>query len=440
MTIPLSSDAFQETLFSQSGQLNSKDFPVAKFDRTRSLVQVRRNGRTAVLLVLLISCFSYKSSDSLDSQITFTTSRGNFTITVDAEGELEAKTAHVLSAPHVHPAPEISYLAPEASVVEVDDVVVTFESEQIEKDYKNAQDELEIARAEVKTKEADLKLQRFLLESQMRSSEAAVAISRLQLPKLEFVAPRVREIERLKMAKSEMEVEKNRKKLQSLEAIQQEELTSLQLKVNQEENKVERAQLSLDKLVLRTPVAGIVVHEKNPATGRKVQEGDMLHYSPVVKIPDLSVMQVKLQIGETEAQQLKTEQKATVTVSSLGDFHLSGKVTKVENIAKPIRRDSKVKKVEVIVEIDSTDVDLVPGLTARCSIIGEEIPDVLAIPLECIFEKDSLKVAYVRRESAFVPQEVTLAKRSNDFAVIDSGLTVGEELALREPSSSLIPD
>jgi len=158
----------------------------------------------------------------------------------------------------------------------------------------------------------------------------------------------------------------------------------------------------------------------------------------VVKITGLSTLQVKLQMSETEAQKLKEGQPAMVIIPSLGDLRLPGHVSRVAKVAQTITRGSKVKQVETIVLIDTTGEGIVPGLTSRCIIEIEKRPDVLVVPLDCVFEKDSLRVVYIHEQGLFEPREVTLGSKSTDFSVVNSGIDGGEELALREPGQSLI--
>ncbi len=395
----------------------------------------------ACLFVLLaVSAISCTPADSLHTYLTFTTSHSTFSVTVEGKGTLEAKTSQTLSTPNIRwHQPEISYLAPEGSHVKKGDVVVTFDSEQLERDHLKASNDLELSRADAKKKEAELNMQRLLLESEMKSSEAAAEISRLQVAKLEFVAPRLQKIKRLEMTRAELRAKKIRQKLASLDAIQKEERAHKQIKIKQAQRKLKQTQTFLDRLVLKAPVDGIVVREKNWRTGNKVQEGETVYANmPVAKIPDLSVMQVKMQVGEIAAQKLKKGQRARITVSSAGDLSLPGKVSRVARRAKPVKKNSKVKQVEVIAEIDSSHAAFMPGLSARATIIVEEQPDALVVPLECIFERDSLNVVYVREKDTFVPREVTIAAQNANFAVIEGRLNGGEKLSLREPAASLV--
>jgi hypothetical protein len=103
-------------------------------------------------LIMLLSVFPLyffcHSSNHFQTKILFQTSRSKFILTVDGKGELDAKNSLVMQTPRVWPAPKISYLVPEGTQVKKEDVIVKFQAAQIETDYLNALDELEIAKAE----------------------------------------------------------------------------------------------------------------------------------------------------------------------------------------------------------------------------------------------------------------------------------------------------
>ena len=393
-----------------------------------------------IFIPIIIFIFICSCTNPHNPEITFAAKRSDYKIIVDAKGELEAKESKNIAAPRIRGArPEISYLAPEGTKVKQGEIVVELDAQVVKTTYLTALDEVAIAKAEAKKKEAELTLQRLLLEAQIKSTEASLATSKLQLTKLSFEAPNVQELRRVEITKDELELEKNSKKLTSLEIIQKEERIHMQMKIVQAENKLKSSKHSLDKLQLKAPVDGIVVYCVNWSTDEDVKEGEAVYPGmPIVKIPDVSVMQVKLQLGETDAQKISKGDSAVVTVPTVGEFYLAGKVTRIDKIAKPIKRGSKIKKVEVIVELDSTVAGLVPGLTANCSILTKEIKDVVAVPLESVFDHDSLKIVYVLKNRSFVPHPVTLTTQSDDFAFISSGLEDGEKCALREPSSSLV--
>lgn len=387
-----------------------------------------------IFLLILLSC-----SKPDVQKVTFQIKTGDYFVTVSGQGELEAKNALVLTTPMVFPPPTLSYLISEGSYVTKDDIVAEFTATQIENDYINAQDEVEITKAEAENKEAELSLELLLYESQKHSAEASAQASRLQLAKIEFEPPRVQEIKRLQIEQFELDAERASKMLESLKKIQQEERANSEMRIRQAKNKLNRAKDQLDQLTLKAPHEGIVVHDINMMTGEKVKEGaEMYPRTPVVKLPDFSRMQVKMQIGETDAQKLNNGMPATITVPSVGTHEYSGKVTRIDRIAKPISRGSKVKKVEVIVELDSSNTVLKSGLTAYADIYVKKLKDMIAVPHECVFERDSTKIVYHQIDNKFFPLPILSLLQDEDFMVIFGDVKPGEELALREPSSSLV--
>lgn len=394
----------------------------------------------SLLLVLAGQIFACKNSADGASELTFAAARGDFVISVEARGVLEAKKAHNVMAPMLKwTMPKIAWLPQEGAKVQKGDIVVELEAGAIENEYSNAINEVEIAKAEAQKGEAESELERVLLESQIRETAASLATSNLRLNKMKFEAPKIREIKRLEIAIDELELEKIKKKLVSIEKIQTEERMRLQLKLKQAQTKLQQARHYLNQLKLEAPVEGFVEYAMH-WNGDKLQVGSQLWPNmTIVKIPDLSIMQVKLQVGETDAHKIKKGQSALVSIPSLDDLQLTGRVSKVAKMAKPIRKDrkdTKVKRVEVLVEIDSTNINLALGLTAECRITIAKMEDVVTVPLECVFDKDSVKVVYVLEESSYIPYPVRIEKYGDDFVAIKSELKGDEQCALKEPASS----
>jgi multidrug efflux pump subunit AcrA (membrane-fusion protein) len=378
-------------------------------------------------------------ADKSDKILTYKVEKRDFINKIKAQGVIEAKRFVVIPCPQIWPQPKINTLAPEGASVKKDEIVCSMDAAQVELDHKTSINELESARAEYIKAGADLELQRVLLESQANSVAASVEISRLQSKKLEFVSPLKKQIMELQIQRSEIEMSKINKKLASLKIIQKFETNRLKMKIAQADNKVNRAKMSLEKLTLRSPVDGIVVHAENFITGQKVKEGDALFGGmPILKIPAAEGLEIKLNVNETLVRRIQPGQQVMVNIDALPDLKLTGKVSKIASIGKPISRDSKIKAFEVNIDLDSTSSEIQVGLTTTCEIYTQTFVDTFAIPLDCVFQKDSLNVVYVRDGSKFLTRTVALENRGDNFVVIKEGLTGGEELALTEPSQGII--
>jgi len=391
------------------------------------------------LFMIFIFALFCSCSTGENSHVFYRTAVADYSVTVTGKGELQAKSANVLLTPMVWPAPTLSYLIPEGTFVKKGDVIARFTQTQVENEYINAQDELAVAKTNAQSTEAELTLQLLLYQAQQSSANASARSAQLQLARIEFEAPRTREIKRLEIQGYELEAERAGKKLTALQKIQTEERAHAQLLITQAQNKLNRAKDQLAQLTLTAPYSGLVVHGINPINDEKVLEGAVLFpRMPVAKLPDLSSMEIKLKIGETEAQKLLRGMPARIHVPSLDNLALPGTVSRIDRVAKPIHRGSKVKKVEVMVQIDSSSDLLRPGVTANAEIIVQTAAQVVAVAQECIFEKDSVKIVYKKEKNGFRPIPVATLLQDDDFVILYGDVAGGEQLALREPANRLV--
>jgi|GEM_PF-1394321 len=388
--------------------------------------------------ILVLSAF-FACTQEEQNIIIHPAKKSLYTMSVTGEGQLEAKNSRKVVVPQIWGHPEIAYLIEEGSQVQKDEVIARFEASEMQNTYMTLLDELSIAQANAEQKESELELQMLMHTSQMHSAQASAKSARLQLDKLKFEPPNVQEKKRLEIQQYELEAERARKKLQALEKIQKEERAHLEAQIKQHQTKLDRIKMMLDRLVIKAPIDGIVVYETNWRTGEKVKEGDALHDGwPFLSIPDLSTMQVDMHIDETKAQKLWNGQKAVVKVPSIGQRTFPAHVIKVDKIAKPIERGSKVKMVNVKVEIDSTHDALKPGLSAQCEIIIKKLHDVLAVPKEAIFTMDSLEIVYASASRRFSIMPVAVLLQDEDYSIIHGDIKDNTLLALQKPPSSAV--
>lgn len=394
-----------------------------------------------ILIALLSSCGTF---DSSISKITCTTAQiKDYSDLVEAEGILEAKNNSNITVPaSLNYRLEVVYLIPEGTIVKEGDLVVVLKDDRLENEYRKALDEIEITKAESKKRETELTEEMAQLETQQRIYKTSSETKEMRLKELEFIAPIKQEIEKIEIKKMELEGQRLQKRLEAVRNIHKEEIKTSKMKLIQVENKLKMYNKFRENLEIKSTEKGIITYAVNRRTGNKVEVGEKLNRRyPILKIPDLSVMQVKIQLNETDVQKLSVGQKSKVKISSLGDITLTGKLTNIDKVAKPVivgRKQTKVKRVEAVIELDSTYAGVIPGLTAHCSIIVEEFEQSVVVPRECIFMKDSLKHIYVRDGRSFIQQEVEISFFGDNFAVIDKGLKGGERIAMREPDISLI--
>jgi multidrug efflux pump subunit AcrA (membrane-fusion protein) len=159
---------------------------------------------------------------------------------------------------------------------------------------------------------------------------------------------------------------------------------------------------------------------------------------PLLEIPRMDRVQAKLLVNETHFKQIGKGQEVEVSVDARPDLRLSGKIERKSPMGKPIRRRSQVKVYEIIASLDSSAINVQPGLSISCKVFLNRIADTLVIPTVSVFEEDSLKLVYVEKGKKFRRQTVEIALSNNQFTVIKSGLSGNETIATSKPPESLI--
>lgn len=200
------------------------------------------------------------------------------------------------------------------------------------------------------------------------------------------------------------------------------------------------AQESYDQAVVRAgertvtaPCDGSIV-EMNAQVGAPSTGGEA--GKSLMQIADLSQMKVTVQVSEEDIAKVAVGQNANVTFPAFPDLTLQGAVTGIASIASG---DSGMMSYDggssvtfdVDILIAQPDPRLKPGMTAKVSLITEQLDDVIMVPAMALMTDDGQNY-YVMVQTDPETQEaerrdVTLVTKNDDFAVIGKPAPEGEE-------------
>ena len=157
--------------------------------------------------------------------------------------------------------------------------------------------------------------------------------------------------------------------------------------VNQARAAVEEARDQVSKTIIRAPMAGRVTR-LNVEEGETVIVGTMNNPgSLVLTVSDLSVMEVVLEVDETDVPEIELGDSATVELDAFPDLDFPGVVTEIGNSA--IRPPSQVTGTgqtptidfEVVVTLVAPPAELRPDLSATADVVTATRVDQLSIPI-----------------------------------------------------------
>lgn len=215
-------------------------------------------------------------------------------------------------------------------------------------------------------------------------------------------------------------------------------LSSKSLDAKTKEQNLKITELSISDLekkiqklnaVMVSPIDGIV-------TDLKLEVGAFTSdLGPAFKIINIDKLQVKANVSEYDIKNVKAGQPVKITGDAIPkDANVTGKVKSVSPVAVVNSTSSGEEVVvEVIVEIENSDVGLRPGLNVTCDISTIDRKDVLIAPMEMFDEdKDGNKFAYVVNpgSNTMHKKPVILGISSDMNVEVLEGLNAGDLVVL----------
>jgi len=362
--------------------------------------------------------------------------RGDFVISLLAEGELQAAESTSIMPPGGSRNPRtIAWLAPNFGAVREGDVIARFDVSDAERGALEAGIELSKVDLQEETKEREL--QRLLsklggeldiidVEKAMAEEfgvEDTLAYSRFEI----IDATRDREL--LDYRAHHLEDKKGTysdRQSAEIELLDAQRATQL--------SESEKHQRMLSHSEVRAPHDGFIVYEKN-WWGLEVSVGTTVFPgNKIATIPKLKKMEAKLQVLETEAVGLVVGQRADVIIDAYPDRPLTGTVSSISATATSIEQDNPVKYFSVVVSLDQADPEWIkPGGRVRAEIHISRAPNAIALPNQALFQDERGDWVLVSDGRKFNRRPVTLGTRGANRSEVIGGLQVGEEIALYPP-------
>jgi len=166
----------------------------------------------------------------------------------------------------------------------------------------------------------------------------------------------------------------------------------------------------LKKTEYYAPIEGII-------TSLRVEEGETALVGTMnnpgtilMTIADLSVMEVEVEVDETDIVGVKIKQQSEVKIDAYPDDVITGTVTEVGSSALPtVTTTDESKDFKVVITLENPPADLKPGLSASADIITAEKEDVLAVPISALVLRDKTEgdqnSEKEQEEGVFIVQE-----------------------------------
>ncbi len=400
------------------------------YKKNKKAILILSAAAALIIILILTSMGSAETTIPL-----YKVKKDKFLVSITESGELRAKNSISISTPRIRGNLKIVFLEPEGNYIKAGAVVAKFDPTEAINNLKEAEAKLEIALSEKEKLNANQKSQMTRLESDLKSAELSFELSKLKLEQIKFEAEIKQQEAKLEHQRNELNYKKANQELESQKIVNRSESNKVEIDVRQKRSDLERAKRDLEMLTLTAPTEGLVVYETNWSTGRKITVGDTPWPGmTLVSLPDLSTMESLTFVNEVDVSRIKKDLKVIVKLDAFQDSSFEGEITSVASLGKTKSNNSTIKVFEIAVAIHSQSEILKPGMTTSNKMIINEIPNVLFVPQESVFEKDGKKIVYLKNGSGFDEQAVETAEKSENYIIISKGISSGDVVALRDPT------
>ena len=396
---------------------------------------------------LMLSCiatiglaFASCSSDKGGKMPLYIVERGDFKDVLTIEGYTEpVNSANVHCPRHVGGA--IISIVENGTFVKRGDVVCVIEDLNVAESCERLELELESAYAEIVKLQASHQLEYALLEAQVKNNDAETILALSDSIQMLYMSPQERRIRELQLQSAEIKRTQLLSKLDITKRIQEIDVMRIEKRIEHIERQLKSEREKLESLTLRAPKDGIAIRGKRwPWSNETWNIGDHIRDGRVaVMIPEMNQMKVLIHAQETEYKRIHMNDSIAYTFDATPDNYGWGHIKKLASRGQTRTEGSEIKTFEIEASIDSLLLPAEPGLSVKCHIYLRHVPDTIVVPTISIFDKDSLKVVYVRQGREYEEREVLLGTNSPTQTIITHGLSEGEQISLLKPKEAKRP-
>lgn len=178
---------------------------------------------------------------------------------------------------------------------------------------------------------------------------------------------------------------------------------------------------------------GMITYDKNWDGSKKKVGSEISPWNPTIaSLPDLTQMESRTYANEVDIRKIKKDLPVKVGFDAFPDIEMEGIVTSVANVGEK-KRGSDIKVFQVMIKLNGTNENIKPGMTTSNKILTFEKKNVLSIPLEAIFSKESITYVYKKSGFAITKNEIKIGDSNNDSIIITEGLSEGDVVYLNKP-------
>jgi len=408
--------------------------------------------------LIFLAVFLFSCKQDQNKIVTYDLERSDFTENIRVTGATQAVKNLPVIAPQIYfGMMTVTRPLLVGTYVRKGDTICVLKSTEMLNYYETQKEKLVDIKTELTKLEADNAMNMSMLIAQVEKNKAQMAISQLDSVQIKYAPPVKQKLLELELKKTRIEESKLSKKLEAQKKIDDSEIRQAKSRIIQAENMVNILKDQINSMTIVAPSDGLLAPSESEvmiyisgsggsggSLGGVIKEGSQVFSDMALFcLPNLSEMQVVLEVPEVEYKRIEKGQKVNILIEAPEKVYTTGSVKMKSLVGKTRRADydsngeainpSKIKLYDITVSIDSCHSHIKPGITAECEILINQIKDTIVVPTMAIFERDSAKWVYVAHEQKFVRTRIETGLSNSSLTIISKGSKGDESISLMEP-------
>lgn len=390
------------------------------------------------VLVLILGYTFLGSDTENDVPITAEVIRGEFLSEVIISGEAQSTSLKNIDGPaslrkfrlnNI----KIQDLVPEGTLVEKGDYVGRLDPSPVNEQIIDARLSLESAESKYLQEQLDTTLTLKQERTAIKDIQFNMEEDKLELKRSIYESPvTIRQLE-IKIERAERDLKEKKEDYSIMKRKAVAKMVEVGTEVSKIKAKLEGLIALQASFTINSEASGMVTYAKNWNGTKKKVGSDISPWDlTIATLPDLTKMESKTYANEVDVRKVKEDQKVSVGFDAFPDITMEGVVTSVANVGEN-KRGSDIKLFQVLIKLNKSNSNIRPGMTTSNRILIQKEQDVLMIPLEAVYSKDSISYVYTDSGFSIDKKQIELGDSNEDVIIVKNGLQEKDVVYLSKP-------
>ena len=322
-------------------------------------------GLTGLIAITLINGCSFET----DQNITTNPAARDI---VRVTGEIESASSAFFGPPSVPSIGQytISFMAPEGRVVKAGAPILKFDPQELMTQLRDKSNALNEKQKQLEKQE--ILAQEVIAEVKLKLQEAIAGLDKARLKAdipVELLASRDYKEYKLLLKQAEFTLALRQQELEMEKRVQDTEISILKREIAVLRGEVTQYQGSIDSMTIKAAGPGVVIYTVNHRNDKHEVGDNVWRGRRVMELPDLSQLQVHLEVPERESARIAVGQSVKFVVEAAPDQQFYGEIIELASVIHTKSRNQPARVFDATVSMKDPDSSLMrPGMSVSAEI------------------------------------------------------------------------